>query len=389
MRILHIITRLIRGGAQQNTVISCAGQVAAGHEVFLAFGPIYGPEGSLEDEARAAGAKLIVVPAMRRAILPGHDYFTYRALRKIIRDIKPDIVHTHSSKAGIVGRAAAWAERVPGVVHTIHGLPFHERQFRPIHDAYVMTERWAAKRCHRLIGITQAMNDAFAANRLGRPEQFRVVPSGVDFDKLGLPLSRPMPDPQVRARVRAELKLDATAPLIGIVARLDPLKGHDDLLDILPDLIQRYPGIHLLFVGDGWHRATLEQRLITMNLRDRVTITGVVALPRVIELLQTMDVMALPSYQEGQGRALVEALACGCAVVGYAVGGIPEVCVDGVTGKLAPVGDRTKLSAAIGVLLDDRPLREKLTNQGRLHMHEHFSAAGMIRALESVYRELV
>ncbi len=388
MRILHIITRLIRGGAQQNTVLSCAGQVKAGHEVFLAFGPIYGPEGSLEDDARQAGAELIEVPAMRRAILPGHDWFTYRALRKIIAGLSPDIVHTHSSKAGIVGRAAAWSQRVPGIVHTIHGLPFHKRQNRLVHDVYVATERWAARRCHRLVGITRAMNEAFAENRIGSAEQFRVVPSGVDFASLGLSLTKPVPDERVRQRVRAELGVEGDEPVIGIVARLDRLKGHDDLLDVLPEVLRSHPKAHLLFVGDGWHRGALHSRITEMRASERVRITGVVDLPRVVEFLQAMDVMALPSYQEGQGRALVEAMACGCACVGYAAGGIPAVCVDGVTGLLAPVGDRRALARAIVSLLHDKALRCTLAEAGRKHVYEHFSAAAMVRGLEGVYQEL-
>lgn len=180
MKILHVITRLILGGAQQNTVMCCRAQVSGGHQVWLAYGPIYGPEGSLLEEAQASGAKLVQINAMRRTVLPFHDLRCYAALRRLIREIQPDIVHTHSSKAGILGRAAAWRQRVPAVIHTIHGLPFHTRQTRLLYKGYVAAERWAARRCHRLIGLTQAMCDAFAEHGIGRAEQFYVVPSGVD-----------------------------------------------------------------------------------------------------------------------------------------------------------------------------------------------------------------
>ncbi|MFA7237534.1 MAG: glycosyltransferase, partial [Phycisphaeraceae bacterium] len=108
MKVLHLITRLILGGAQENTVLSCEGQRQAGHDVTLAFGPIYGPEGSLRDRAERSGCKLVELPAMKRAILPGTDWRCYRQCLRLIREIKPDVVHTHSSKAGIIGRMAAW-----------------------------------------------------------------------------------------------------------------------------------------------------------------------------------------------------------------------------------------------------------------------------------------
>jgi glycosyltransferase involved in cell wall biosynthesis len=382
MRILHVITRLILGGAQQNTVTSCAAQVAAGHRVWLAYGPIYGPEGSLLDEAKRSGATLVEVKSMRRAILPVHDYVCYRALRRLIREIKPDIVHTHSSKAGIVGRAAAWSERVPAVVHTIHGLPFHERQPRVVHALYVGLERWAAKRCHKLIGVTEAMNEAFRANGIGRPEQFTMVPSGID-------LSMFQPPEGSRDATRAALGIAPDAPVVGIVARLDKLKGQDDLLDTIPRLVPRFPDLKVLIVGDGWHRQHLEQRVDREGFRGHVIFTGLVPPRRVADMLAAMDVNTLPSYQEGQPRTLVQALLCGTAIVGYNAGGIGEVCIDGQTGRLVPVGDRDALAAAIGDLLADPDERRRLAQQGQAYARERFDSRVMTRRLEEIYAEVL
>lgn len=379
MRILHIITRLILGGAQKNTVISCAAQVRAGHQVHLAFGPIYGPEGSLLDEARQAGVHLHEVRWMRRAVLPLHDAMCYRELGRLIREVRPDVVHTHSSKAGIVGRAAAWAQRVPAVIHTIHGLPFHDRQSRLVHHAYVHLERYAARRCHKLIGITHAMCRAFAEKNIGLPQQFEVVPSGVDLASFTAPTAP-------RDLTRKAFGIPVDAPVVGIVARLDHLKGHDDLLDILPELMRIAPSVRLLFVGDGFHRDRLEQRVARLGAEDAVIFTGMVPPGQVASLLGAMDVMALPSYQEGQGRTLVEALLCGVAVVGYDVGGIGEVCIDRQTGRLVPVGDRVALVQAIASLLNDPDQRQKLADRGREHVQSHFSAELMCRRLEEIYR---
>ncbi|MFA9479628.1 glycosyltransferase family 4 protein [Phycisphaerales bacterium AB-hyl4] len=382
MKILHIITRLILGGAQQNTVMSCAAQVAAGHEVTLAYGPIYGPEGSLLEQARASGAQLVEVSSMHRSIRPMDDVRCYFALRRLIRELRPDVVHTHSSKAGIVGRAAAWAEGasggVPAVIHTVHGLPFHDHQPRWVHRMYVALERYAAKRCHHLIAITSAMVDAFTAKGIAGPERFTVIPSGVE-------LSRFERDRSHGAAVRDELGVPHDVPVLGIVARLDPLKGHDDLLAIMPTLLERLPTLRLLLIGDGFHRSQIEAQLADKPWREQVMLTGLVPHDRVGHLLTAVDVKALPSYQEGQSRTLIEALLCGCGIVAYNVGGMPSICVDGETGKLVEPGDRAALAEAIAWMFEHPDERAKLIAKGQSHVREQFDARRMVAMIEQVY----
>jgi glycosyltransferase involved in cell wall biosynthesis len=382
VKILHIITRLILGGAQQNTVLCCAAQVAAGHQVTLAYGPIYGPEGSVLPDAQKSGANLREIHSLRRAILPLHDLAAYYALRRLIRQERPDVVHTHSSKAGILGRAAAWAEQTPAVIHTIHGLPFHSRHSQLVYQAYVLVERWAAPRCHRLIGITNAMCEAFQEHKIGRPGQFEVVPSAVDISQFQYPAGE-------RERVRHSLGIPDHAPVVGLVARFDPYKGQDDLLNILPGLIAQHPQTRLLFVGDGWNRKHLEERVAREGFSAHVIFTGLVPPERVGPLMSAMDIHALPSYQEGQARTLVQALLCDCAIVGYAVGGIPEVCIDGQTGRLAPQGDQKALQQAILDLLAHPEERKRLAAQGKLHAQKNFDHRIMIRRVEEIYRAVL
>ncbi len=392
MHILHIITRLIRGGAQLNTVLCCDAQVRAGHRVTLAYGPIYGPEGSLLDRARDSGAELVEINAMRRAVLPWHDVMAWRAIRKMVLRLEPDVVHTHSSKAGIVGRSAAWSARTkrsnqsgharPAVVHTIHGLAFHDRQSRVVYRGYVAAERYAARRCDAMIGITQAMVDAFESEKIGKKSQFHVVPSGVELSQFRRP-------EVARNVLRDEFGLRRDAMVVGVVARLDPLKGQDDLLDVMPKLVQRVPNAQLWLVGDGYHRDALEQRIAAMGLQDRVTLAGLVSSEKIPQALAAMDVMALPSYQEGQGRVLVEALACGCPIVGYDAGGIGAVCVDEVTGYLAKVGDRDGLLHAIVRTIGmDESAKAAMREAGLQHVREQFSVETMTAGVMQVYESV-
>lgn len=394
MRILHVITRLILGGAQQNTVMSCAAQGAAGHEVHLAYGPIFGPEGSMIEEAQASGATLHEIPSMVRELAPVNDWRCHRALRALVRDLKPDIVHSHSSKAGILARGAAWAETQTNfwgwaadqtlpdtqIIHTVHGLPFHDEQSRLIHRLYVGLERWAAKRCHHLIAITPQMVEAFVAEKIAAADQFTVIPSGVDVAAFA-------PRPQARDAVRARYGIPLDAKVVGHVGRLDPLKGHADLLDVLPRLREEGRDTWMFFVGDGFGRDAVEAH--SAMALGRTVITGRVDLDAVPDHLAAMDVMALPSYQEGQSRTLVEALLCGTPVVAYAAGGIPDVVRDGQTGRVVAVGDRAGLAAALQATLDDPAAAAAMAERGRVDVADRFSAQRMNRELLELYERMM
>ncbi|MEM1098684.1 MAG: glycosyltransferase family 4 protein [Planctomycetota bacterium] len=383
MRILHVITRLILGGAQQNTVMSCAAQVAAGHDVHLAYGPIHGPEGSLLDETKASGATLHEIPSLVREISPIKDLRCYSHLKKVIREIEPDLIHTHSSKAGIVGREAAWRTRQtlfgqrkrPVIAHTIHGLPFNDLQKRSKRDTFIFVEFLHAHFCDHLIAITEAMVDAFVDKKIASRDKFTVIPSGVDLDRF--------------ARQSPKLENPDHPPTIGLVARLDPLKGHRDLIAALPRIVDAVPNARVVFVGDGFDREAVLSAIEASPKRRQIELKNLVPFDEMPAVYHDLDVCVLPSYQEGQSRVLVEALAAGCAIVGYDVGGIPEVCVHEKTGLLVPVGDTDALADAIVRILTDSELRQRTVAAGQAHVRENFSAEKMNRELLELYDRLL
>ncbi len=377
MKILQIITRLIQGGAQRVVVDTCAHLVRQGHEVHLAYGPIYGPEGSLLDDARASGAVLHEIPSMVRQVAPLRDWLCYRSLKKLIRQLKPDVVHTHSSKAGILGRAAAWKEHVPLIVHTVHGLPFYEHQSKIVHHLYVSLEREAAKHCHAIVAVSEAMVDAFVQEKIAPREKFTVIHSGIDVARFSADRSQ-------GAGVKQQLGIAADKPVLGIVARLDKLKGHADLFAMMADMDR-----HLLCIGDGWSRNELEQQVRELGIESSVTFTGLVSPDEVARLLTCVDVCVLPSYQEGQGLVLAEALLAGCAIAGYDTGGIGAVCIDGQTGKLVPTGDKNALRDAMCWLLDHPDQAAELTRRGQQLVREKFSSATMVQQIEVLYKRLL
>jgi len=402
LRIMHISTRLILGGSQENTVLSCEGQLARGHDVALVYGPIYGPEGSLLERVKAFRApraqpgcldsfrkeecerpraiELFETPNLVREIAPFKDFRCYHDLRAIIRAWRPDVVHTHSSKAGILGRAAAWKERVPCVVHTIHGLPFHPYEKWWRNAIYIRSERFAAKRCHSIICVADAMRAQALAKRIGRADQHTIVYSGMEIESFLNPRWS-------RESVRAELGLYEGDFVLGTVARLAELKGHDDLLDGLGDLMKSRPELKLLWVGDGWWRERLIARVREMGLADRVLTTGLVPSEDVPKWLRAMDGLAHPSYREGLPRTVPQALLSDIPVIAYDVDGAREVCMNRKTGILVAPGNLHGLRDAVEWMMDHPAERAAMAQRGRELCRVRFDATVMVTELEKVYAQ--
>jgi glycosyltransferase involved in cell wall biosynthesis len=434
VRILHISTRLILGGSQENTVLSCEGQARLGHHVHLAFGPIYGPEGSLLHRVHAfrtdTNARIHdhTVPHLLRQLSPLADLRAFRELRDLIADLNPDIVHTHSSKAGILGRLAAHAarghppRRTPAIVHTIHGPPFMPVEGSPLkrlrrrtlNTLYTLAERAAARRCDAIVSVADAMTRQFLARNIGTPDQYRTIRSGMDVREF-LPPSDPDDARRLRARVRRELRAADQDLLIGTVARLAEHKGHDDLLDALAKDLRAHPHWKLIWIGDGWWRDRLLARaraagLAVLELDRTATapapptsdspeppaaspaqliLTGLVPPARVAELLQGLDILAHPSYREGLPRTVPQALLAGVAPVAYDVDGTREACIDGHTGRLVAPGDHAGLRAAIADLARDPAQRARLAATGQAMCRDAFSADRMVAELDALYRSLL
>jgi len=385
MRILHISTRLIVGGSQENTLLSCVGSANQGHQVALAYGPIYGPEGSLLPRAQADGRlACFEVPDLVRQVSPLRDLRCFRQLTQLIRDWKPDVVHTHSSKAGILGRAAAWRLRVPAVVHTVHGLPFHRFQSRLVHRAYVLAERFAARRCHAIVSVADSMTQQSLAEGVGSPSQYSTIRSGLD--------TAPFLNAHLlRAAERDRLGIGANTTVIATLGRLAELKGHDDLITaVLPLLRARgRDTLMLLWIGDGWWRKRLEQRLEYEGIRDRVIFTGLVPPDQVPALLAASDVVVHPSWREGLPRAVVQALLCARPVIAADIDGASEVCKAGETGWLVPVGDPLRLRAAIEQVTADPSHAARLAARGQSEVRSEFDGQAMVGRLLSLYRQLL
>jgi glycosyltransferase involved in cell wall biosynthesis len=379
MRIVHVITRLIIGGAQENTLYTVEGLARRhGDDVTLITGPAEGPEGDLFDRAERLGLNVELMPELVRAVRPSTDWRAYRKLRAAIRLIRPDVVHTHSSKAGILGRAAAWDERVPVVVHTIHGLPFGPSETAAKNRLYVALERWAARRCHAIVSVCDAMTEQALAAGVGRPEQFSTVYSGMEVESF-------LDPPRSREDVRRELGLADDAIAFATVARLFERKGHDDLLSIARDILHHCPNARFVWVGSGLRRERLEAEAERQGVRHAIHFTGLVPPARIPELLHAVDAVVHPSHREGLARVLPQALIAGRPVVSYDIDGAREVVIPNQTGYLVPFQDLTALKLAILRLAMDAGLRRRLGDEGRRRFTDQFRHEAMTDQLRSLY----
>jgi glycosyltransferase involved in cell wall biosynthesis len=381
MRIAQVITRLIIGGAQENTLLTCEGLAERGHDVILLSGPTRGPEGSLVERARAGPYRYEEIPALVRAVCPVRDLRTLTALTRCFRRLRPDVVHTHSSKAGILGREAAHRAGVSVVVHTIHGMSFNRTQPLPVRVAYALLERRAARRCHAIVSVADAMTDQALAAGVGRPQQFETIRSGVVIDDFD---SQRVDRPAVR---RAWGATDDQV-VVGTVARLFANKGYEQLIEIISLAARTESALRFVWIGDGADRRRYETALARRGLADRVHMTGLVAPADMPRLLGSIDLLAHASQWEGLPRAVVQAMLMGKPAVTFALDGAPEVVLPGTTGECIMPGDIRAFADAIVSLARNPRRRSAYGEEARRRCRREFDHRIMVDRIEALYRRL-
>jgi glycosyltransferase involved in cell wall biosynthesis len=375
IRVAHVITRMIVGGAQETVLLAAALTDRSRFDPVVVCGPQTGSEGSLHDEVRRRGVELVVLPELVRQVAPVTDLRAVQALAREFRRLEPDVVHTNSSKAGIVGRVAARRAGVPRVVHTVHGWPFHDHQHPLVSRTWRALERRAATSTDALVVVADTDRSKGLAAGIGRRDQYVTIRSGLQLDLYGA-------DPQTRAAVRAELGIPQGAWVVGAVNRLSPQKDPITLVRAVSPLLLEDPSSRLLVVGDGPLRAEVQREVEQQGVAAHVVLTGV--RDDVPRLLTAMDLFVSASRWEGLPRTVLQAIASGVPVVATAADGVVDVVVDGQTGLLAPVGDAAALCAAVRRAVEDTALTRSLTTRAAAGLSE-FSAQTMIARLEDLY----
>ena len=384
-RVLHIITRLILGGAQENTLLTVIGQQRSSrYDVVLLSGIDEGPEGTLHDQARAEGVNLVLVPWLVRPIRPITDAVALLALYRFIKKGKFDIVHTHSSKAGILGRVAARMAGVPVVVHTLHSLVFHEYQSWLKNRLYIFLKRLCAPLTDCYISVCDATTQGALKKRIASADRYVTVYSGIPLGPF-LKISEQLTAEEAKVR----LGLNPARPVVGKIARLYHQKGHDLFLRAAARIAVENPEVVFLLVGDGILRESLQQMVRELGIHDCTVFAGRVAPSDVPLHMRAMDVVVHTSIREGIARVIPQAYAVGTPVVALDLDGAPEVIEHGRTGFLIKPGADDSVAAAVGTLLRSRSLRQEMGQRGRAIVLQKFPVEVMVEQIDRVYGKLL
>ena len=380
LRICHVITRMIVGGAQENTLLTLRGHREAGQECELVTGPSPGREGELLKQSVNEGLKVTVFPELVRELSVVNDLKAYFRLKRYFRENRFDVVHTHSSMAGIIGRFAARAAHVPVVVHTVHGHAFHPHEKAYRNRLYILLERLAARRSDRIFAVAQAMIDQCVAAHVAPAELYKVVYSGMDTQRF----TTARRDMELRRR----LGIPDDARTIVTVARLFPLKGYEFVLPAAERIAARYSDTHFLIVGDGPMHDELIARIRKVGLERRFHFAGLVPPDTVADYLAQGELLWHLSLREGLPRAVVQSLACGIPAIGFALDGTPEVLENGETGFAVEPENVDAVVSATETLWDDDALRVRMGDAGRRRVLRQFDWRRMAEILLQEYREL-
>ena len=381
MKICHVITRMIVGGAQENTLLTIKGHIEKGHEVVLVTGFSPGREGELLKNVEMPPFKIVEIPEMVREVSPCKDFKALRKLREYFKKEKFDVVHTHSSKAGIIGRIAARQAGVPVVVHTVHGQAFHayEKPWKKL--LYITAERIAAKYCDKIYAVAQAMIDQCVDAKVAPREKYMVVYSGMDTAAFA--------NARRNMELRQKLGIPENAKVIVTVARLFPMKGYEEMLPAAARLVKEFPDLHFLPVGDGPMYDELQKQIADLGLSGNFHFAGLVPPHEVCDYIAQADLLWHLSLHEGLPRAVVQALAVGIPAIGYKLDGTPEVVLNGKTGYVTAPQDVDAVVARSRELLNDAALRAEMGKNGKDLVIERFAWRRMADILEKEFLMLL
>ena len=369
-RVLLVVTHLDPGGAQETVLLLAEGLPSHGFEVTVAARP-----GAEEPRVRACGAAVERLEHLYRPVAPVRDVRAYRELRRVVGS-GYDVVHTHSSKAGVLGRLAARRAGVPAVVHTSHGLPVTPDMGTVTRTLLTVAERAAARACDCVVAVSDATARELVALGIARPDRIAVVPSGVDVARFAAPVDR--------AAAKAALDLDPAAPVAGWVGRHFEQKRPDQVVAAARRIVADVPGATFVMVGGG---PLIEQTRAAAADEPRIKVLG--HRSDVENVYAAIDVMLLASAWEGLPRTVIEAHAAGVPVVSTDVSGVGEVVAHGATGFLVPLGEWEALSAHAIALLRDGPRRETMASAAKRRVGDLYSASHTVAATAELYDSIV
>jgi glycosyltransferase involved in cell wall biosynthesis len=380
VRVLHIITRLISGGADENTIFSVEGLDHSRYEVHLAAGEPSEPD----IIAKLRRTQFLRIPHLQRELRPRKDFLALRETLSLIGKGRYQLVHTHEAKAGIIGRIAARWCRVPLIVHTLHGITFHRHLPPATRMLYLSLERLVGRWTHLFLCVGDDLRSTYIRSRVADPERFVVVRSGFDL----CPFRQAARERALHRRaLRERLGIPANAKIVGTAARLEPRKGVQFLLQAAAQLANEHPDVHFAVAGRGEYRGWLQRQATELGIGDRVHFLGHVE--DIHAYLAGLDLFVLSSLWEGLPRAVVQARAVGLPVVGFDVEGMREVVRDGRNGFVVPSKDVVALAGSIDRLLRDPELADRLSRYDDAEYLRQWDKDQMVARIQELYEQIL
>lgn len=381
-KVLHLITRLIRGGADENTVYTVCGLDRSRFQVDLLYGQGSEPQHLIPEDRNDIGQYFL--PELRREIAIFADLSALFKIYRIIRRGRYDIVHTHTAKAGFLGRIAAFLARTPIVIHTLHGATFGEFVSPLRHRVYVALEKISAALTDKMISVGEDLKERYLQRRIGNPGQYLIIRSGMDlgeFYRAGSAGS------EQQHRIRESLGLRDTDYVIGNISRLEPRKGHGYFIEAAAAICPKHPEVKFLIVGDGELRGALEQQVRELNLSGVVLFTGF--RKDIAQVLATFDILALTSLWEGLPRVLVQAAAVGKPIVSFSVEGAREIVEEGKNGFVVPAKDVSLLVERLTWLIENPRAGRQMGEWGKSRVDDEWRVETMVEKIQNLYDKLL
>jgi glycosyltransferase involved in cell wall biosynthesis len=392
IRIIHVITRLDMGGSAQEALLTVLTLDPQFYKVILI-------KGSTSESAMTStelqnvnqkleaacerGAEVISLPSLVRRISPWNDLKAFVLIWSLIRRYKPHIVHTHTSKAGALGRVAAWLASVPALIHKPHGHVFYGHFSPGLSRLFLLLEKLLGGITDHVIALSPMEARDYLSLRVLTVDKVSIIHSGVDVHRF-------IEGAKHRTRKRKELGIPADSLVVGYVGWLIPIKGVTYLLDAMAEVVQRHPNSLLLLVGKGDEKGEeeikLKEQVENLGLDDNVRFLG--WRPDVDKIMGCFDIFVLPSLNEGMGRVLVEAMSAGLPIVASRVGGIPDLVKHGENGLLVPPANAGALEQAISNLLSDKERRKRMGETGKT-MCRPYSVEAMVDKIHKLYSRLL
>ena len=376
-KVLIIITLFSIGGATETVISLATGLKKKGFDVDILTGPPLPNEGNMLHQAPEDELNVNILSTLVRDIHPIKDVAAFLFIRKFIRQGGYGIVHTHSSKAGVLGRIAAWFTKTPIVIHTIHGLPYHEYQSILVKHAYILIERLCAALSSRIICVTHAIVDNCVHNKIASREKFIVIRSGLQTEKYktqGI----------ARLEIRKKFNFRENDIVAGVISRIAPLKGHEYIIELAKRMRKDFPQLKFFLVGDGESGASVRYAVKEHQLEENVILSGMVNPDEIPRMIDAMDFVIHPSLREGLARVLPQSIIMGKRVITFNLDGVKEIIVDGVSGYSVEIGNFEALHQAC-LKICNEGVHKQINDNFRLRVQKEFDSETMLEQHIDLY----